>query len=67
MSIQELVRDDAKMIPRGQILKVFECHTQKFGCYPEGNREPLNGLGLGGGEMGSDRFGFVVLKITVED
>lgn len=48
MSIQELVRDDAKMIPRGQILKVFECHTQKFGCYPEGNREPLNGLGLAG-------------------
>lgn len=48
MSIQELVRDDAKMILRGQILNVFECHTQKFGFYPEGNREPLEDLGLGG-------------------
>lgn len=47
------MRDGAKMIPGGQILKGFECHTQKFGCYPEGNREPLNGLGLGvgGGEV----------------
>lgn len=51
--VQELVRDGTKIIPRGQTLAGFECHTEKFGCYPEGNKDPLNGLRLGwswGGE-----------------
>lgn len=47
MSVQELVRDGTEIIPRGQILTGFECHVEKFGCYPEGNKEPLNGLVLG--------------------
>ena len=42
VSVQGLVREDAKMIARCQILKGFECHSKKFGSYPEGNKEPPN-------------------------
>lgn len=64
-SVWGLVREDAKMIARGQILKSLECCTKKFGYYPEGNKEPSNDFEWrwrSGG--GNGRIVFVILDIT---